>query len=377
MLTRDPFRIRSGRTSVLRTAIHALAKRFDRVDCFIFENSSGDSSSIEAGSGGAPENCQRKYVGGPGLVGSPFGKGTRLVRGNALNEILFYESKIHDRLRQGFSADSQVVYCDSLRLAQYAKTLGRPWILDLDDLLSTRFQQFAGNDSMDVGQVLGHFGNFVPRPMKFVLALGLKHILKWESGRLLRREKYWAAQADEVSLVSELEAGEFAKSALRSIHSLPMSVPDVIQGSQWHGEAWRQGTTLRAVFVGYLAYQPNMEAITYLAEEAIPYLRTQGVDLQVSVVGSTDGIEIPESVGQCSGICMRGFVDDLEEEFDSHHFFVAPIFTGTGVKTKVLEAMRYGIPVVGTPLALSGLSLGESIDWSGTRHRRLAAAWID
>jgi hypothetical protein len=308
-----------------------------------------------------------KYLGGPGLgfARSLFGKCARLTRGNAINEVLFYDARILRRVKEAVDSHCRLMYCDSLRLAQYAQPIEIPWILDLDDLLSLRFGQFLRNDEIDITQVLGHFGSLVPRPLKSVMGMVLRPLLKWESALLGQRERFWASQANEVSLVSSVEAKSFCQQVDRDIHALPMSVPDTVPDCRWQVKEWKRDTTLRAVFVGYLAYQPNLEAITFLAEKAIPYLRAGGIDLEVSVIGNTNGIELPESVTGCPKIKMRGFVADLDAEFDMQHFFVAPIFTGTGVKTKVLEAMRFGIPVVGTPLALSGLDLPDAdrLEW--------------
>ena len=360
LLTRDPYQVRSGRTAVLRTAIDALANRFERVNCIVFEN-----SRREAGHDEKPANCVLRYLGSPSVTRSILGKLVDLARGNALNEIAFHDNRISEHLKESVHDDSRFLYCDSLRLAQYAHSLETPWILDLDDLLSTRFAQFASSDEIEVTQVLGHFGARVPAPLRFLLGLGLRPLMKWESSRLTHREAFWASKANAVSLVSRTEAESFQQRADRVIHALPMSVPDADPGSTWPIKPWKPGETLRAVFVGYLAYQPNLEAIKFMAERAIPFLRDQGTDLEVSVVGSVNGIDVPESVASCPQITMRGFVQDLDAEFDTHHFFAAPIFTGTGVKTKVLEAMRYGIPVVGTPLAFSGMDLSRNdrLEW--------------
>jgi len=46
--------------------------------------------------------------------------------------------------------------------------------------------------------------------------------------------------------------------------------------------------------------------------------------------------------------------------------FVAPLLSGAGVKGKVNQAMKYGLPVVGTPIAFeamfpTGLSVMQSV----------------
>jgi glycosyltransferase involved in cell wall biosynthesis len=54
---------------------------------------------------------------------------------------------------------------------------------------------------------------------------------------------------------------------------------------------------------------------------------------------------------------FEGYVADLASRLCEAAFFVAPIVSGTGIKTKVLEAMAAGVPVVTTPQGVSGLEV--------------------
>jgi polysaccharide biosynthesis protein PslH len=54
---------------------------------------------------------------------------------------------------------------------------------------------------------------------------------------------------------------------------------------------------------------------------------------------------------------FEGYVADLAARLREAAFFVAPILTGSGIKTKVLEAMAAGMPVVTTREGVSGLQV--------------------
>jgi polysaccharide biosynthesis protein PslH len=47
-------------------------------------------------------------------------------------------------------------------------------------------------------------------------------------------------------------------------------------------------------------------------------------------------------------------VDSLAEWYRNAHFVIAPIFDGSGMKTKVAEALMFGKKIIGTPEAFSG-----------------------
>jgi len=55
-------------------------------------------------------------------------------------------------------------------------------------------------------------------------------------------------------------------------------------------------------------------------------------------------------------IRFLGYVSDINEELRKYQVFFAPIVSGSGIKTKVLEAMACGLPVIALPDAVSGIS---------------------
>ncbi|WP_442511232.1 glycosyltransferase [Novipirellula sp. SH528] len=365
LLTRDPFRVKSGRTSVLRTAINALLARFDQVNCFVFEPPPASPDQVPA-----VNRASFTYLGSPSPFRSPISKCGQFACGKSLNETLFYDGGTVRRIKSEIPEQTKLVYCDSIRLAQYAASIEIPWILDMDDLLSARFRQFADGNKTNVTQILGHFASVIPKPLISALSPMIRPMLALESKRLLKQENFWANEATQVSLVSSDEATSLAIRTGRNVHSLPMSVPDVDMNRCWATKTWNSTEPLRVAFVGYLAYKPNIEAIEHLASTLIPALNEQGINCEVSVIGSLENVVVPQSAMCCEQIKFLGFVDSLNENFDSQHAFIAPILTGTGVKTKVLEAMRYGIPVLGTPLAFSGLPSSEatSLCWRTTNE---------
>jgi glycosyltransferase involved in cell wall biosynthesis len=51
-----------------------------------------------------------------------------------------------------------------------------------------------------------------------------------------------------------------------------------------------------------------------------------------------------------------GYVDDLDELLATSSVLLAPVSIGGGVRVKVLDAARHGLPVVGTPQAIGSIS---------------------
>jgi glycosyltransferase involved in cell wall biosynthesis len=83
----------------------------------------------------------------------------------------------------------------------------------------------------------------------------------------------------------------------------------------------------------------------------------------LSIVGSglgegPDGPIVPPA-WQVEGVRTLGFVRDLSPHEARWSLMVAPVFGGSGVRIKLLESFRAGVPVVTTPDGAAGLDLED------------------
>jgi glycosyltransferase involved in cell wall biosynthesis len=77
------------------------------------------------------------------------------------------------------------------------------------------------------------------------------------------------------------------------------------------------------------------------------------IDIPVVIVGKgfeTMRVEL-ERPGK---VTVIGEVDSLSDWYRRCQFVIAPIFDGSGMKTKVAEALMYGKKIIGTPEAFVG-----------------------
>lgn len=115
------------------------------------------------------------------------------------------------------------------------------------------------------------------------------------------------------------------------------------------------------LFVGSYAHDPNVEAATFAAREVLPRVRARLPAARLLLCGSDPHARL-QPLRALPGVEVLGFVDDLGAVVRDAGCFVAPIRAGGGMRSKVLEAMAWAKPVVGTPLAFTGIA-GE-----GERH---------
>jgi glycosyltransferase involved in cell wall biosynthesis len=340
-LTRSPGPPMTGRKAVIRTAIAALQAEGHAVDLIVAAKP--DAAFRHAG--------QVMWLGTPRKARMLFNAACSMAGGaRSLNEALFHSRALLAKVRPLRGAYDFAI-ADTIRMAPYAAALGVPWHLDMDDLFSARYEKFAAGGSLSAEVVLGYFRDSAPGLARVIPQGLMRRVLLAEAVRIRQRELYWARQANTVSLVSPEEAERFSCDLGRPVLSLPMSVAA-------SDEKWVPNSA--PVFVGPLDYKPNLDALDYYQREVFPALEAAGAPSLLHHVGNS-----PEPLRRRfreQVVRFEGYVADLAARLREAACFVAPIVSGTGIKTKVLEAMAAGVPVVTTAEGVAGLQVMHGRD---------------
>ena len=113
------------------------------------------------------------------------------------------------------------------------------------------------------------------------------------------------------------------------------------------------------LFLGNFDNPANRDAIDWFLEQVWPRLRKQLPQAHLFLVGNRLPVDFAARV---PGVVALGYVEDLAELFRRHRVFVSPVRYGTGTKTKNLNALAHGLPVVTTPIGAEGLNLHHETD---------------
>jgi glycosyltransferase involved in cell wall biosynthesis len=123
-----------------------------------------------------------------------------------------------------------------------------------------------------------------------------------------------------------------------------------------------------ALFVGGVFYA-NRAGISWFVDFVVPHIQ-----IKICIVGR--GFEAYRSELERDGkVEVVGEVEHLADWYRDASFVIAPIFDGSGMKTKVAEALMFGKKVVGTPEAFSGYEdVAETAGWICITSNEFVAA---
>lgn len=110
------------------------------------------------------------------------------------------------------------------------------------------------------------------------------------------------------------------------------------------------------LFVAGFAHPPNVDAACWLVREILPRVWSRHPGVRLHLVGSNPAPEVRALAD--ARVRVTGYVSDAELEayYARCRVAAAPLRFGGGMKGKVLEAMRHGLPMVTTPVGVQGLS---------------------
>jgi glycosyltransferase involved in cell wall biosynthesis len=144
-------------------------------------------------------------------------------------------------------------------------------------------------------------------------------------------------------IISEQDRDQMTHPKRNEIHVLPNGVNENFLNYQNPS-----APEFDICFVGNLSYPPNIEAVKFIVQEIIPTAAAQGLNLKCLISGASAGPQIMQFQNQ---VTITGWVDDIRQSYTNAKIFVAPMFIGTGLQNKLLEAMALGVPCITADLA--------------------------
>jgi glycosyltransferase involved in cell wall biosynthesis len=248
--------------------------------------------------------------------------------------------RLRRTLRRELSdAPVDVVYIDHLGMARYLPEVKaeRPScrvVLDQHNVESDFFEQFAQGKK------------------------GPKRLVAEAEHRLARRfEEKTLRAVDAVVAISTEDAKRFAAMAGVKAHVVPVVMTFERKPRPHPGKP-------HFCYVGTLRWKPNVLGLDWFCQQVWPLVRRRLPDATFEIAGvglkqDASGRLVVPKAWDVPGVRTVGFLEDLEPLYQRSLGMIAPVFGGSGVRLKLLEGFRAGMPVVTTPDGAFGLPLED------------------
>lgn len=109
-------------------------------------------------------------------------------------------------------------------------------------------------------------------------------------------------------------------------------------------------------FSGIMDYEPNKMAAEYIINKLLPKLEKKDIQYKVHLIGKNPAKEwFVEEKKQKGKLIITGFIENIDTYISEMDIYISPLFLGSGMKNKILQAMGLGLPIIASKVSVEGI----------------------
>lgn len=178
----------------------------------------------------------------------------------------------------------------------------------------------------------------------------IRAAISYEAGRIEKYEKRACRKASIVMAAPKdlefISDGDYSVKYIRTNH---LGNDEILKLPKmtYHNNSFD------ILFIGTLTWKANIEGIRWFIDKVLPLIKEVYSEVKVTIIGKFKENEFADINDK--NVHFMGFVDDLEEYVKKATVFICPLFFGSGMKVKIIEAMYRGIPFVTTSIGIENI----------------------
>lgn len=192
----------------------------------------------------------------------------------------------------------------------------------------------------------------VKNPLNYI-----SHFLRWVE--IFFYEKYYLPKFDVIISMSEDDKRKLLKN---------YNVRNVIVKAngleQINFLRKRSGDGINLGYIGSFNHPPNRTAIIYFINKIAPVLEKNRIKYRYFIAGDNNQEDIKEIISRSDlknkkNIINLGKVKEVKDFYKNIDVLIAPIFSGSGTRIKILESLSFGISVITTSIGAEGININS------------------
>ncbi|MGC8748666.1 MAG: glycosyltransferase family 4 protein [Candidatus Kapaibacteriota bacterium] len=99
----------------------------------------------------------------------------------------------------------------------------------------------------------------------------------------------------------------------------------------------------------------NLDGLIWYLEKVHPLV----IEREPKIILTILGKDAPDFLKKYPNVSLVGYVEKVQPYYNRGNLFIVPLFVGSGVRMRILEAMAMGLPVVSTSVGAEGINATE------------------
>ena len=230
----------------------------------------------------------------------------------------FFSPKIKEYVQNNFQ-DYDLIFFQSFRTAQYMpEGNNKTCILDMGDLMSKNYKQTS---------VRYFFFN----PIRVIYYIESLLVKKYES--------FCFKKFTKILLLSKREIDSVEKEFKGKLAQFSFGVTNINKKYSFHQK------NFKIIFIGNIKYAPNKKACYEFANKILPLINEIYPNIEFHIIGEISKID-KFLLKKKTNVKILGKIKNLDPYLDKTICGMANLKIATGIQTKLLTYMSYGIPSV-------------------------------
>ncbi|ROL57273.1 glycosyltransferase [Bacteroidetes/Chlorobi group bacterium Naka2016] len=110
------------------------------------------------------------------------------------------------------------------------------------------------------------------------------------------------------------------------------------------------------VFATTFEWRHNVDGLFWYLENVHPIIIKQEPKIILTILGKNP----PSFLKKYPNVNVVGYVPSVQPYYNRANLFIVPLFVGSGVRMRILEAMAMGLPIVSTSIGAEGITATDA-----------------